>query len=344
MSSKAQSVCFRNPFFDSFFVVILPVIAISSAVFVSINPSYFDLVLLLDLSLLGYHHVISTYTRLAGSWESNKLNKALTLYLPPFVLFVVFSLALIGSVWLIATVYLHWQWWHYTRQSEGIAKSIKYKSQSTESGPVLFHRLVFYITPITTFAYMSSLQPDAFLYMDVVTLPIPAEMVYGLAAINIILMIAWGCWLIWALYSQKVSLNYALYHLSHHAIFVVAYVAISNINYGWLAINIWHNFQYILFVWHFNTKTINNTVNSGNKLLFWLFKPSRWYLYFGVCLVATALFYGLVDAGISVLTVYTTLPLTVVVYMAINFHHYVVDTYIWKLRQPKIRSVIAASA
>ncbi len=47
---------------------------------------------------------------------------------------------------------------------------------------------------------------------------------------------------------------YTGFVLSHIAIFLVAYIAIEDANAGWLAINVWHNFQYVLVVWMMNQK------------------------------------------------------------------------------------------
>lgn len=344
MNAITQTTYLRNPVFDYFFIAFIPVLAIASAYFVVVYPQHFDTIFILDLTLLGYHHVISTYTRIACSTKRLSEYKFFIVYLPPIVLLSVVGLALIGSEWLIATVYLHWQWWHYTRQSEGIAKSIRFKSQSVESGNELFNRAMFYLVPATCFLMMSSRQPESFLFMPVYSLPVPVSLANSLAFVTFGLWVAWFVMQIKALLNKTLSLTHFTYLLSHYAIYLVAYVTITNVTYGWLAINIWHNFQYVVFVWHYNANTFKNGVDKKQPFISWISQPKLFLLYFGLCLLLTRGIYSLVDLGISSISPYTLLPLTIIAYMTLNFHHYIVDSYIWKIRKPTIRKAIGIDA
>ena len=40
----------------------------------------------------------------------------------------------------------------------------------------------------------------------------------------------------------------------------------------------------------------------------------------------------------------STLPLMLIAYQTINFHHYVVDSVIWKVRKPALRRTLGISA
>ena len=82
----------RNPAFDTGFIVGIAVLSIAIGVTVNFEPALFWPVLAADLWLLGYHHVISTYTRLAFDKESFAEHKALVLYLP----FAVAAMASVG--------------------------------------------------------------------------------------------------------------------------------------------------------------------------------------------------------------------------------------------------------
>ena len=62
------------------------------------------------------------------------------------------------------------------------------------------------------------------------------------------------------------DLLYAGFVLSHIAIFLVAYVVVEDVNTGWLAINVWHNFQYVLVVWMSNAKTLCRRRQSGGAV------------------------------------------------------------------------------
>lgn len=293
-------------------------------------------VLYLDLFLLGYHHVIATYTRLGFDKKSLVENRVLMFYLPPVVLLSVVALATIGEVWIIATIYLHWQWYHYTRQSEGVAKSIKFKSKSREIGPDKFNRLVFYLIPTASFILMSSRQPQTFLFMEVFTLPVPVLLADLVLGFTFVMFTIWLARQVKGLNKGQVKKGHLAYLLSHHLVYLVAYVVIEDVTIGWLAINIWHNLQYISFVWHFNTNKFKTGFNKSQPIISWLSQPHRAAIYVGFCLIATFLFYSLVDLGISAIEPYTTLPLVVIAYQALNFHHYIADSVIWKLRKPEI--------
>ena len=266
------------------------------------------------------------------------------MFLPPIVLAAVIGLAYMGSVWLIATVYLHWQWWHYTRQSEGISKSIKFKGKSVEKGNENFNRLMFYLVPLTCFLMMSSRQPSTFLFMPVYTLPVPVNLANSLAFVTFALWSAWFVMQIKALVDKTLSLTHFTYLISHYSVYLVAYVLITNVTYGWLAINIWHNFQYIVFVWHFNANTFRGGVDKKQPFISWISQPQRFFIYFGVCILLTEFVYSAVDMGLVLVSSYTILPVAVIAYMTINFHHYVVDSYIWKIRKPVIRKSIGIDA
>ena len=333
---------FRTPLFDVFFIVLIPLLGMSAALIASVSEITYEMVLSLNLFFLGFHHVISTYTRLGVSQLNTNETRFLTLILPFLVLAFVASCALLDEIWLIPTIYLHWQWWHYTRQSEGISKAIRFKTKSCEGGDERFNRLVFYAVPIAAFAVMSARDPATFLFIRVETLPIPMSVALGLVVIAVTLQLIWLWNQFHALKQGVLKLQHFGYLLSHHIIYWLAYAVISNINVGWLVINVWHNSQYIAFVWHFNTQRFKDGFSKKNPVISWLSQPGKFraFCYFSVCLIATYYFYDGVDWSVRALSDYTALPLVVIAYQTINFHHYIVDTLIWKLRKPAVRNHI----
>jgi len=242
MSQAIAINTFRSPIFDRLFIGAIPILAILTAYTAFLSPEYFDLILLLDLSLLGYHHVISTYTRLAFSTLSLNENRFLLFVLPILVLSFVLICIYLGSVWLIATIYLHWQWWHYTRQSEGVSKAITMKTKSIQGGNEKLNRFLFYAAPISCFLSMSSRQESTFLFMPIYTLPIPIFVAQVLLALPIFIFLTWLGYQLQAIREQKISLPLFLYLISHYVIYLVAYVLIDDITMGWLCLNICPNF------------------------------------------------------------------------------------------------------
>ena len=60
---------------------------------------------------------------------------------------------------------------------------------------------------------------------------------------------------------------------------------------AWLAINIWHNLQYLLVVWMVNVKRYAGRVDADEPLLSRISQPGRPVTYFACCLVITTLVY-----------------------------------------------------
>jgi hypothetical protein len=86
----------------------------------------------------------------------------------------------------------------------------------------------------------------------------------------------------------------------------------------------------------YNAKRFNNGVDSKARFLSYISQPNRIWLYMLTCVTITGVIYWgilrtldwLFFAGISA---------TIVLYQIANFHHYVVDSMIWKVRKPEIR-------
>lgn len=332
----------RGPAFDLIFIAGLAAVAITTGLVVTARPGLFWPILILDLWLLGYHHVIATYTRLAFDRESFREHRALVLYLPLAVMAGVTAIALSAGLWLLVSVYLYWQWFHYTRQSEGISKAYAGRARDRDTGNPRLARLAFYAVPIAGILNVSARAPERFLFMPVKTLPVPDWLAFAavIAAAGLC-----GLWLaeqLRILARGRLAPAYFGYMASHFAIFSVAYIGLSEINYGWLAVNLWHNAQYILFVWLFNNRRFNGKVDPQRVLLSTISQDRRFPLYIAACLTLSTVVYTLmeglgVDALGNALGVSTAVA-TVIIYQTLNFHHYVVDSLIWKLRKPALRS------
>jgi len=111
----------RGLSFDTTYILGILGVALVSGWFVIGKPDLFPAVFVLNGWLLGYHHVVSTFTRLTFDRESFNEQRFLIVWLPLIVLAgVVLAWAIFGS-WVLTTAYLYWQWWHYTRQSYGVS-------------------------------------------------------------------------------------------------------------------------------------------------------------------------------------------------------------------------------
>ena len=95
-------------------------------------------------------------------------------------------------------------------------------------------------------------------------------------------------------------------------------------------------------MWWVNTNHFKGGIDQKARFLSYLSQPKHWWLYFGVCLALSTVLYK----GLSVFEdplIGVGLPL-LVFYQTLNFHHYIVDSRIWKVRQPALQKTLGLSA
>ena len=329
----------RGRTFDSILVFGVAAVALLSGWVVVLDPSLFRWVLAVDLLLLGYHHVISTYTRLCFDRQSFRENRFLLFGLPLLILAsVVASIQLIG-LWTIPTVYLYWQWFHYTRQSYGIAQAYRRKSNGLVTDNQYLNQAIIYLVPLWGILYRSYQAPEKFLWFELRVVPVPEIMVYVAGAAAAIAVGWWAVARILAWQRNQLSIAHTAFVLSQLAVFYVGYYGIEDITYGWLVINVWHNAQYVLFVWLFNTNRFKGGVVQDARFLSYLSQANKWWLYFLTCiLLSTGVYVALI--GFTSALDGSVLGIGLIVFMTINFHHYVVDAVIWKLRKKPLQKTL----
>jgi hypothetical protein len=248
--------------------------------------------------------------------------------LPPLVVLGTFGLAAIFGLWAIASLYLYWQWFHYTRQSYGISQAYARKS-TPPVDDVRITKLALYLLPLWGILQRSADRPTTFLRQEVKVLPIPpivADLV-GICAIAACAYWAFGRLRAW--HAGRLPTAHTLYMLSHFAIFYTGYIAIASIDYGWLTINIWHNAQYILFVWLANNRRFQGRIDPEHRFLSTISQRQNVALYFIVCLGVTVVVYLTIQSILTALTV-VSIAYMLLIYQSLNFHHYIVDAIIWR--------------
>ena len=333
----------HGPFYDAALVAGTLTLALLAWGSVHWDENLFWPILVLDLWLLGYHHVVATYTRLASDTQSIREHRFLIFALPWLVLAGVLVLANTVGIIAVASTYLYWQWWHYLRQSEGISKAYLGRSGMARAGADPYLRFAFYGLPLASFLTMIDRQPGVFLNMPIWTFPVNDVLLHALWAASVgaatVFLFRWRK--DWKDGAFKIA--YPTFLVSHIAIFLIAYAGTESINHGWLAVNIWHNAQYLLFVWLFNQRRFKDGVQKKAWLLSFLSQPGRGWLYFLALFTVTTVFYFSVDTVINFLQSSYAIPLTIIAYQTLNFHHYIVDSMIWKLRKKTVRSRIFES-
>lgn len=331
-----------NERFDAALVVSPLTAGLFAAAILSAEPRLFPLLLFADLWFLGYHHVVATYTRLAFDSQSLRRNRFLAIDLLLLVVAATALVALTAGAWVVATVYLYFQWFHYMRQSYGISRMY---FRTTPQGRVAGARdvaadLVIYLVPIYGIAARSATLGEKFLFMPVKPIVLPQIVI---ALLGISAAIAMAAWLVRTAREAirgEANVGYIAFLISHIAIFFTAYIVVEDANAGWLAINIWHNLQYVLVVWMVNAKRYAGGVEGEARFLSAICQPGRAAVYFLTCLaISTIVYFGL--NRFNALVLGGGVAATLATYMGINFHHYMVDAFIWKRRRVVTQAVQA---
>lgn len=328
-----------NPRFDTTFVFGLLLLGLTTGVVCLFQPTLFYPILVIDLWFLGYHHVIATYTRLCFDRESLKEHGVLIWGLLPAVAVVTLVVAWQVGMWVIVTVYFYWQWWHYTRQSWGISRTYRAKRRDAIYEDGWLDVAIFYALPVTGILARSAQGNEKFLGLELRSLPVPDAAVTVAAVVTAGLIATWIVRRVEAWRQGRLSAVHSAYMLSHFMIFAVAYIVVADINIGWLMINIWHNAQYILFVWLFNTKRFRDGIDPNARFLSYISQPGRLWLYLLTCLMITGAIYWGVLRTIDWLF-FAGLSATLVLYQIVNFHHYMVDSLIWKVGKPRMQATL----
>jgi hypothetical protein len=331
--------CIKSDAFDAGLLILPLLTGLAAASTVLASPGLFTGLLVADLWLLGYHHVVATYTRLAFTADAVRRNRFLAVDLLVLMTAATLGLAFTAGAWVVATAFLYLQWFHYMRQGYGLARMY---FRATAEGQVAGARdlpadLVIYLVPIYAIAARSASMGTTFLDLPVRTLVLPGEAIAVLGFAAAVAVVAWAARSVVSLLRGTLDTLYAGFVLSHVAIFLVAYVAIEDANVGWLAINVWHNFQYVLVVWMMNQKRYAGGADGEATFIARISQPGRALAYFLSCIgISTAVYLFL---GKLVFALGGGVAITVGIYMGINFHHYVVDALIWKRRRLVAQSI-----
>lgn len=333
----------RNRNFDLAFIWGFACLAIAAGNFTNIVPTMFPVVMATDNWFLGYHHVVSTYTRIAFDKASIKEHFFLVAILPIIVLAGVLSVSVYSFGWVVPTIYLYWQWFHSTRQSYGVSRYYLAKAGQTKSPGIWIDEVATYAIPVVGILRWSSMNPDTMLYLPVRTLPVPPEAVLvagGLAAVA--LAAQFTRWYKLHRDGQPLPGAYIMYMLSHHIVFSCAYLLLPHINNGWQVMSIWHNTQYISFAWLLNNMQYKNGVDPKHKLISTLSQTNKVPLYILTCLLVTWVFYyGAFQLSFYMRDHFSLVSAVLIIFMSINIHHYIVDGIIWRRKKTSAKTAPA---
>jgi len=315
----------RTPSYDLILIAGVFTCAILLGSIATVSYNLFMLVVYADFWLLAPPHVISTYTRIAFDRTSAKRYWFLLAGLPPLVLIATASLAWVGGAIALNTLYFIWQTWHYTRQSHGIARAYRRTALPGISGHDHLTEFVIFGVPTWGILHRAYQQPVEFFGNPIWCIELPEVLITAMGFVVLCVVLTWFCRL--AFFRNQVGHN--LFVISHVAITIVGYYLIDDITFGWLFINIWHNAQYLLFVWAYNNRRFRAGIEDAHPIISWMSQSGREYHYAYICVGLGVVFYCLLMAGASLIT-WQVLPMILIAYQTVTFHHYIVDSVIWR--------------
>lgn len=326
----------RNAAFDKWFILGVPAIALTSLAITLLWPNTLYPVLAIDLWFLGYHHVIATYTRIGFDRESLAKHWKLLVLLPVAVAAVVYLVGIAGGPGLLTTIYFYWLWFHYVRQAEGVSKAYAARSGSRQVADNALHRASFYAVPTAALLQVASSSNDNLLGIEIQTLALPSQLMVLVWSLVTILATVSLYQLHALVKSKQLSSRYLMFVYSHYGMFIATYGLVDDLTTAWLGLNVWHNLQYLTFVWLSHQRRFQGKIDPKALILSTVAKPGNLLIYVSACLTVTFVFYmGVLNFLTPIgATLGTTSVLTaVMLYQTINFHHYIVDALIW--RRPK---------
>lgn len=310
------------------------------------SPGAFAVVLLADLWLLAYPHVASTFTRVAFDRPSRGEHRLLLFGAPLMVLASTSVVGLLGGAYLLNTVYFYWQSYHYTKQSYGIARA--YGHVSGTLGPAAprdsLTDFVVFAFPVWGVLRRAAQHPTAFYGTPFWTPPIPDGLVTLAGAAAVAALVLWVARQARLLLHGQAGfagalpptanqpLGLTLYVLTHVAVTATSYLWVTEITSGWLFVNIWHNAQYLLFVWAANTRRFQAGMDPSRLFLSWICQPQRVWVYAAFVLGLSSAFYWALGRASAQLPQHVV-PFYLVCHQAVNFYHYVVDAMIWRRKR-----------
>lgn len=323
--------------FDLGFIAGIAMLAGGMAGATVFSPLMFLPMLTIHTWLFGYEHLWATYTKLLAHPDDRARHRNLIYLVPPFVLLGLFAIGQAFGLKGLYLLYFFGQFFHTVRQSWGLAQQYRRQAGGMPWDSARLSEMTLWSVPVWGFLYRCSQRPDEFLFQDFWLPPVPRAMVYAVGVASAAL---WGYWAytrISAFRRGMLPLGHTLYMLSHLLVYVFGYVVIDELCSGWLLVNVWHNVQYLAFVWIYNRNRYATGIDHRTRVLSWLSQPglSRVALYFlATVALALPIYYLLPQLGMTLdaLVKNAAVPTAITIGLTLTFHHYIADGIIWKRR------------
>jgi hypothetical protein len=84
----------------------------------------------------------------------------------------------------------------------------------------------------------------------------------------------------------------------------------------------------------FNNNRFKGGIEPKAKFLSYISQTRNFWLYFAACVgISTTIYFSLLVSLVAT-------PLLIVSYQVINFHHYIADSIIWKVRRKSLQKTL----
>lgn len=330
-ASWPQGLLAGHAGFDRLFIWGVLAVALGLGALASVSPAWLLAVLWLDTWLFANPHLVATYTRLGAGEGAIRRHRFLIFVLPLLVLAAVVVTALAYEVPGLFTLYFVAQTYHVTRQSYGIARAYRRASGQAHVPDGLTQALIYGV-PAWGLLMRCAQGPQTFLGLPIAlpAVPMAWAQVAGLWLLACALMWLWR--LARAVRAGRADWRHDGFVASHALVSLLAFVAVPDITLGWLVLNLWHNLQYLLFVWAQNLRRDRQRVGAVAPDKAWRGLLRHGARYAALCLVAGAAIFMLAE-WLGARLLWLGLPTVLIVHFTLNFHHYLVDGVIWKRRR-----------
>jgi hypothetical protein len=309
--------------------------ALSAGALASWSAPMMLAVLYINIWLLANPHLVATYTRIGAISSRTRLRWALIVVAPILILVALTIVALAYEAAGLLALYFVLQTFHVSRQSYGIARRHDCRLQVPRRG---LPYLLIYLFPAWGYLHRSAQAPNSFLGYPIWLPPVPQELASAVGIAAVVGALCWFACLGNARGAKQANEPFNSFVLSHLMISLVGYVWISDITIGWLVVNVWHNIQYLVFVYRQRRPGVmtgkssekTDSVSARRKSLVEVLKPPA--TFFLACSIVGAVLYAAASrVGESLL--WLGLPTVLIAHFVLNFHHYLADSVIWKRRR-----------
>ncbi|MDQ0035093.1 hypothetical protein J2W30_002858 [Variovorax boronicumulans] len=310
-------------------------VALSAGALASLSAPMMLAVLYIDIWLFANPHLIATYTRIRQISPSIKTHWVLIFIAPILIAAGLTIIALAYEAAGLLALYFVLQAFHVTRQSYGIGRRCDRRLQAPYQRLPYF---LIYIFPVWGYLHRSAQAPDSFLGYPIWLPPVPQELASAIGIVAIVGALIWSARLWHCRRAEKENSLFNSFVFSHLLISLVSYILIKDITLGWLVVNVWHNIQYLVFVYRQQQNNIkasnsadelNNAPVPRKSFIKILKRPTA---FFSGYLALGAIFYIIADkAGESL--IWLGFPTILIAHLILNFHHYLADGFIWKRRR-----------